>query len=279
MNVLIADSIAQALEYKKNYPDYLFIHGGTDLMVRKKHDALSCSGLIDINSVAELKFVVRDGESVFIGAGSTHSELIADPIIQKEFPLLIDAVRTIGAVQMRNMGTLGGNIVNASPAGDSIPILYLLDANVVLKSLDSERELAIQEFIYGPGKTMLQPDEILLGVKIECRKNPEYQVFYKIGPRKAQAITKVSLSMMGDMIDGCWQGKIALGSVGPTIIRARKTEAFLAEKILSMKTIDEAAKILTSEFTPIDDVRSTAEYRKSTGCDLLKKAFVEWKLI
>ena len=178
--------------------------------------------------------------------------------------MLVDASRLVGGVQIQNRGTLGGNLANASPAGDSLPVLAAVDATIVLRSLDGERRVPIAEFFTGYRATVLRPDELI--VAVEVPPVPEAQWFRKVGTRAAQAISKVVVAGVRGA-----EPRFALGSVAPTVVRARETERALA----SGASVDEAAEILGREIAPIDDVRSTGAYRRTVAMNLLRRFWSE----
>ncbi len=269
MDVLIARDIYEALRLKKKYPSYLFINGGTDLLVKIKKGMLDLEGVIDISSIPELKKIEKKEDYIYIGAGVTFTEIIENEIIKMYLPELIKAVSTIGVLQIRNRATIGGNIINASPAGDSLPALYALDAHLVLKTEKEEREVNIEEFIYGPGKTLLKNNEILYKVKIKPFEKPYVYDFFKVGSRKAQTISKASLFVVGKIKNDRLIANIAIGSCGPTVIRAEKTEKYLRKNSLfSSNTIDEVSNLIIGEISPITDVRSTENYRRKVIVNL-----------
>ncbi len=242
--------------------------GGTDLIVQ--WGGRMPEGIVDIGGVEELKLIVQRENVVEIGALVTHGTIVASKIVQRDCSALVDACKTVGAIQIQNRGTIGGNIVNASPAGDTPPVLMAFDAKVELTSLAGRRHIPLREFYLSYRKTALKPDEILTRVIIPKPKPGESATFYKIGTRKAQAISKVVMCVRSIIQNEIVEDiAIALGSVAPTVVRAPKTEKFLMGKKLNENIIDEARKSLAEEIKPIDDIRSTADYRKFVAANLL----------
>lgn len=178
--------------------------------------------------------------------------------------MLVEASRLVGGVQIQNRGTLGGNIANGSPAADGVPVLSAADANVVLRSLDGERRIPINSFYTGYRSTVMRPDELIVAIEIPRVEGKQW--FRKVGTRQAQAISKIVMAAVRSP-----SPKIALGSVAPTVVRAKMTEQALARGT----PIDEAAEILGNEITPIDDVRSTADYRRRVSMNLLRRFWAD----
>ncbi|WP_374049871.1 xanthine dehydrogenase family protein subunit M [Neobacillus sp. PS3-34] len=191
----------------------------------------------------------------------------------KKADVLVEAAREVGATQMQNMGTIGGNIGTASPAGDTIPALYVLNAVIELSSIDSTRLVPIEEFFNGPGKTVLKQNEMITKIIIQPQGENEIGIFQKLGPRKAQSISivNVAISLIMDQGRQCLGAKVAYGSVAPTIIRARKCEALLSNNCLTEELIQNIAKIAWKEVMPITDVRATATYRRDMASALLER--------
>lgn len=244
------------------------IAGGTDLMVKNRQPSGLLpsfqKNLVFTKNIKELQILVSDSQQVFIGANITLSQLITWAYTPEILRL---ALVEMASPAIRNMGTIGGNVCNASPAGDTLPPLYVLNAVVCLKSMDESREIPIQEFILGPGKTALQKGELVVGLKIPISKVTH--VFYKkVAMRKASAIAKVSFAMLarkkGDEISAI---AIAIGAVGPTVVRLPE-----AEKLLRGNTeleFREAYRVYDEAIKPIDDIRSSAAYRKKVAMNLI----------
>ncbi len=248
------------------------IAGGTDLMVALNARSLGADEFIDIWRLNELRGVVDEGETIRIGALTTYTQLIKSPLIQQSLPTLVDSSRTIGAIQIQNRGTIGGNIVNASPAGDTLPVLAAFDAEVEIGSVRGVRRIGFNLFYTGYRKTVLEQDELLLAVRSRKLMPGERSFFLKVGARRAQAISKIVMAVnvvsSGTKIDSI---RIALGSVAPTVIRAVQTESLLANEILDETIIEKARKTISREIAPITDVRSTEHYRRTVTGNALAR--------
>ncbi len=236
------------------------IAGGTDVMVMLRAGQVPSSTLLDLSDIGELGGIAITQGMLRIGAGVTYSQLLADPLVTDQAPVLRQAAQQVGSVQIRNLGTIGGNLANASPAGDLIPPLYVLDAVLTLQSASRSRELPIADFFLGVRRTALEPGELLTGIGIPARAEGMADRFFKHGPRDAQAIALVNMAMRARAgEDGLSDVRLALGCVGPTVVRATATEAALAAA--SPDGIDAAAATLVDEISPIDDLRGSARFR------------------
>ncbi|HXG91007.1 MAG TPA: xanthine dehydrogenase family protein subunit M [Blastocatellia bacterium] len=248
------------------------IAGGTDLMVLMNAHLLNAKEFLDIWRVDELRGITDEGDCVRIGALTTYTQLIRSPLVQQFAPSLVQASRTIGAIQIQNRGTIGGNIVNASPAGDSLPVLAAYDAKVEIGSQRGERHISFNEFYTGYRKTVLEPDELVVAVRIPKLKAGERDFFWKVGTRRAQAISKTVMAAKAKMAGGIVESiSIAAGSVAPTVIRARRTESVLAGKMLTRDLIEQARHSILLEVSPITDLRSTEHYRRTVTGNVLVK--------
>jgi len=245
--------------------------GGTDLLVRARREAVRPGALICLERIDELKAIDDRDKEVFIGAGTTHSMLLNSPVIRRYCPVLARAVAQLGSPQIRNMGTIGGNVATASPAGDTLPPLVVMGAEVEIRHVGGTRHLPITDFIKGPGRTDLAPGEIVAGVRI--RKQPHYTLhhFEKVGRRSALAIAVVSLAACIQLSDRgvVKQVRLAWGSVGPTVMTASGAEACLTGRPLDAAGLAEAAEAARRALDPIDDVRATADYRRRVAGNLL----------
>jgi len=250
--------------------------GGTDLMVQLEADVSEPpAAIVDIWRVAELRGVGYDGYDVSIGALTTWTELRHSPVIRARLPALAQAAATIGAAQIQNRGTIGGNICNASPAGDSLPVLLAVDATFDLGSAAGERSLPAREFWTGYRQTARRDDELLLRVRFPVERG-RHTRFRKVGTRSAQAISKVVMALSYRADEPVWSDvRLALGSVAPTPIRAPRTEAVLEGSSPREVVAGEAAAVLAEEIAPIDDVRSTADYRRAVAARVLHRLLRE----
>jgi len=243
-------------------PNVRILNGGTDYLVELKHVAQSPGVVIDVSRLQGLKGIEVVDAGLRIGAGVTHTEIMADPLIKEHVPAMIDAAHTVGAVQTRNLGTLGGNLVTCVPSMDSGPTLLALDADVTILGAKGTRQSSLTDFFVAPRKTSLEPDELLLEIIIPKENLGKPASFIKFGLRKGQALALVNaasaLWVEGNKFKDV---RIALGAVAPVVIRASKAEALLEGQSISEGLIQEAAKIAVGEAKPIDDFRASKEYR------------------
>ena len=252
------------------------IAGGTDLMVALTGEiGTPPASLVDLWALPELRGIALDGDAVSLGALTTYTDIRRSALCRERVPALVEAASTIGAAQIQNRGTLGGNIANASPAGDTLPVLLAGDAVVVVGSARGEREVPTRAFWTGYRKTALAHDELILRVRIPIVGDREMR-FRKVGTRRAQAISKVVMAVAWRTSDRAgtsqWRDvRVALGSVAATPIRAAATEVALEGQPPTPEIADRAAEILAGELAPIDDVRSTAEYRRLVAARVLHR--------
>ena len=209
------------------------------------------------------QIVVR-GDALSIGALATYTQIIHSAVARERLPMLIEAARQVGGVQIQNRGTLGGNIANGSPAGDTLPVLAAANATLVLTSIDGDRRVPFVNFYTGYRRSVLRRDEIISAVEIPQVEGKQW--FRKVGTRAAQAISKLVIAAVRGPAP-----TVALGSVAPTVVRAPRTEAALT----AGAPIKEAARILREENLPIDDVRSSATYRRAVAANLLEQFWSE----
>ena len=254
------------------------VAGGTDLMVALTGElGEPPARVLDLWRLDELRGIALDGGAISLGALTTYTEIRRSALCLEHLPALVEAAATIGAAQIQNRGTLGGNIANASPAGDTLPVLLALDATFVCGSARGERAVAADGFWPSYRQTLLAPDELLLRIRVPLGAGREAR-FRKVGTRRAQSISKVvmALSWLDTGPPGPWTDvRLALGSVAPTPIRASATEATLEGKAPTPETADLAADTLARELEPIDDVRSTAEYRRLVAARILHRLIRE----
>lgn len=269
-------------------PAAALLAGGTDLMVKMKDGKVSPRVLVDLSGVGETS-VIRDEEgSVYVGATVTHSQLLGSALVAEKAPLIREAVATIGSPQIRNRGTIGGNIVTASPAGDTIPALYVLGAEVAIYGPAGKRTAAMDEFFLGPGRTALEPAEMVMGVRIPAMHPGEAGAFVKLGQRNAMAISVVSCAARARLteVGGLADVRVAFGAVAPTVVRARSAEEALSglavRKLMAemrggtrpcvSEEVMGICRIAAREVSPITDVRGSADYRRDMAAALLYQA-------
>ena len=254
------------------------IAGGTDLMVALTGElGEPPERIVDLWRLEELRGIAVEGDTISLGALTTYTEIRRSAVCREHLPVLVEAAATIGAAQIQNRGTLGGNVVNASPAGDTLPVLLAADATFVLGSVRGERVVPAGAFWPAYRRTALAPDELLLRIRIPLAAGREMR-FRKVGTRRAQSISKVvvALGWRSDGASSPWtEVRVALGSVAATPIRATGTEAALDGRPPTPETADQAAEVLAAELHPIDDVRSTAEYRRLVSARVLHRLIRE----
>jgi CO/xanthine dehydrogenase FAD-binding subunit len=243
--------------------------GGTDLLVAVRKGTESPNLLVYVGELPELRVLREEREGLEVGAALTHAELLAHPATER-FPILRSVLRTIGSPAIRAMGTLGGNIVTASPAGDSLVALYLLEARVRLVSEEGERELPIWEFIVGPRKTALRQGELVRSVFLPWLSGEPQSFFRKVGRRRALIIAIASLGALVWLRDGrVERARLALGSVAPTVIRPKEVEEALVGRPVSPEAWEDLVPRLSAATHPISDLRASADYRRKVAGRLL----------
>jgi CO/xanthine dehydrogenase FAD-binding subunit len=250
--------------------------GGTDLMVLFEAGKLSHKKFLSLAKLEDFRGVEVTTGAVILSALTTYTEIQRHPMLQSEFPLLCAAARETGSIATQNRGTLGGNIMNASPAADSPPALLVYDADVELISERGVRWQSYHGFHTGYKTMQIAPDELLRSVRLPRRARPWKQYYRKVGTRKAQAISKVCFAGAARMEGGTVREiRIALGSVAPIVLRAVKTEAVLSGKKITPEIIAAAKNALAREIAPIDDIRSTARYRLRVAHNLLQEFLMQ----
>lgn len=244
--------------------------GGTDLMVLLEAGKLPHRNYVNIWPLRELRGIQVTNDHVTLGALTTYTEVQANDVLRREFPMLCQAASETGGLAIQNRGTLGGNIVNASPAADSPPALLTYDAELELVSSAGSRWIPYDGFHTGYKEMGIRAHELLARIRLP-RARAELQHYYrKVGTRKAQAISKVCFAAVAEVEAGCVADvKIALGSVAPIVLRCKQTENAIRGKNLDETTVRLAREILMREIAPIDDVRSTADYRLRVAANLL----------
>src|SRR5215218_5258522 len=270
--------LAEAYAAMAQAPTARPIAGGTDVMVNLTGElGEPPERMVDLWGVDALRGIAIEGPDIVLGALTTYTEIRRSDVCREHLPVLVEAAATIGAAQIQNRGTLGGNVVNASPAGDTLPVLLAADASFVVGSARGERTIAAADFWPGYRQTALAPDELLLRIRIPLRAGRELR-FRKVGTRRAQSISKVvvALGWRDGIAAAPWTDvRLALGSVAPTPIRASATEAAIEGRPPTSETADLAAETLARELHPIDDVRSTADYRRIVASRVLHRLIRE----
>ena len=269
--VFVPHSLAELWSALEAAPESALYAGGTDLLVMLRNGTAAPAAMVCLERIKDLQGMEDHGGEIFIGACSTHSRLMNAPLVRKHFPVLKKALASLGSPPIRNMGTIGGNIVTASPAGDTLPPLYILGAELEMRTRAHSRRVPLRDFIKGPGVTDIRPGEVLTGVWL--RKDPGLNLhhFEKVGQRKALAISVVSLAAVGEISpEGVVQRlRCAWGSVGPTVVSCPEAEAHLIGYPFSLKRLQESAAYARKAVSPIDDLRATARYRRQVSGNLL----------
>ncbi len=250
--------------------EWLPIAGGTDVMVQYAAGKLPARKLVSIWNLPELRRIEVAVDEIRIGAGCTYSDLRNHDVVGREFPLLAAAAQWTGGIANQNRGTIGGNIVNASPAADSLPALLAYEAELILVSVRGERRLPCVTFYTGYKRTLLAPDELIRTVCLSRRFSGYVSHARKVGARNAQAISKVCIAALGRMAEGVIEDvRIALGSIAPVPLRLLETERVMRGQAIDSALLVLARHTATAEIRPIDDIRSTARYRAGVAGNLV----------
>lgn len=244
--------------------------GGTDLMVLLEAGKLPHKNYLNLWNLNELRGIEVTDRQVTLGSLTTYTEVQQEKVLQQEFPMLCQAASETGGLAIQNRGTLGGNIVNASPAADSPPALLAYDAELELVSLREARWVPYHGFHTGYKQMIIRPDELLARIRLARRTEKVQHYYRKVGTRKAQAIAKVCFAGTAQMRDEKIEDlRIALGSIAAVPLRCLKTEDALRGSELNPASIDRARAVLANEIVPIDDIRSTSNYRRQVSLNLL----------
>lgn len=259
-----AETLENALEHlKAGEWDTIPVSGGTDVLVQMRYKTIAPKKLVDIRDLKELKEIKEYEDHVYIGASVTFSQIINDRLLQSIFPVLVSASKEVGSVQIRNAGTLAGNVQTASPAGDGLLALYALDAKVELISKAGTRQCSLKDFVVGPKKTDRKSDEIIKGFIIP-KKEWNFQQFFKKGKRNALAISIVNGVVLLNIEEdkSIRDARITLGAVAPTPIRLARAEEALIGSRCTEDVIQQVKDIIKKDINPISDIRAGKEYRK-----------------
>jgi len=267
MNVLMPDSLAEACDLCAKQPDLIPLAGATDLLVhwplrQAEHDKT----YLDLSKLRELRKITWAADSLTLGALTTYWDVLQDPRAKSDFPLLIDSARQVGAIQIQSRGTWAGNIANGSPAADGVPVLMAYGAFVTLTSKSGSRSVPLHHYYTGYRKSVRRPDELISSISIPLRKY-DFSVFHKVGARRAQAITKVGLAITRETsAPSPW--RVVANSVAATVKRCPAIEALLTSTH-PIRSPDDFLPAIASDVSPIDDIRSTADYRRTVMARLL----------
>ncbi len=275
IDVLTPKTIDEALRLRRQHlDDVKILAGGSDLIVQLRDGVVKTSKLLDISSLEELRFIREDQDRIQIGSLTTYNEIINSPIIRKHAWILAESAKQIGATQLQNTATIGGNLGNASPAGDSIPPLYALDATIITRSVAGRREIPIDQFYLGYRKIALLSDELIEQLYFKPLQPNDAAAYLKLGLRGANAISlvDVAVALRERNVNSFSKARVALGAVAPTVRRALKCEKILQARPLDREIFREAAALAAQDAAPIDDIRASAEYRRSVVSSLVYQA-------
>ena len=261
-------TLAEALQARADAPDHALVAGGTDLMVGAL-ERPEPPGLIDLFGLAELKGIREAEGKIWIGSGTTYAELLASELILEALPALHACARQVGALQIQQRGTIGGNVATSSPVGDTLPVLLAYDARVQLSSVRGARWVPYHGFCTGYRKIDLAPDELITAFEFP-RPGPDHVAFWrKVGTRKAQAISKVMVAAACVLEGGTIRApRLAMGAVAERPLRLESVEALMADKAPSEDLAQEVAAAVRGAITPISDLRSSADYRLLAAANL-----------
>jgi carbon-monoxide dehydrogenase medium subunit len=274
-NFLQPKNISDLHKFLEEHPSAVIIAGGTDVLPQIHNGLLKPETLVDVSFVEDLDFIMEDGGLIQIGALTTFFTIINHPTLQRFAPALVQASKLIGAPMTRARGTIGGNIANASPAGDTLPPLLVYDATIHLSTIDGESKMHLSDFLLGPGSTDIQTNEVLHSISFPKPCGYWGSAFLKIGPRRGMTISIANIASFVEikMDRHIENARFALGAVAPTAIRCPKTEAYFEDKHPDYINWQEASSICFSEISPIDDIRGSKSYRHHISNILLKRVF------
>ena len=272
-------SLADALQTLAHDSDVRPLAGATNLIPDLRDKRETCRNFISLEALDELRYIKRDGGRVTLGARSTIADILNDDGMKTDAPALYAAAEIFSGAMVRSAATIGGNICCGSPSADCVPALLTLGADVTLSSTCGQRTVPIDEFYVDYKKTVMRCDELLTSVSWNIPPEHSVNLFYKLARRKGDAITVTGVAVMIAAEGGtCSTARIALGSVGPIIFRARAAEDMLMEKALSEDIIEQAAKAAADQCSPIDDIRAGAGYRLQTAHALTRRLVTQaWK--
>jgi carbon-monoxide dehydrogenase medium subunit len=276
---LAPDTIAEALDLLKQYQNQAkLLAGGTDLIVQMKGGDIQPDCVIDLKRIPELKRVrYNENSGLFIGALATATEIHSSKEVRLNFPAISDAAGVIGSVQIRNRASIGGNICRAAPSGDFAPILVALGAHLKLIGPKGERAIPVQDFFVGPGETLMEPDEILIEIRVPVPQAQGHAVYLRHSRRETLDLALVGVAVyivVRPQHSLCEEVRIALGSVAPTPMRAKNAERHLFGRELNEELICESAKMAAEEAKPVSDVYGDAWYKKEIVNVLVRRALL-----
>ena len=264
-NYLRPDCVTECLDILSQHgTETAILAGGTDVMISLRAGAKKPRIILDISRLPETRLVEPHGETVRVGSTLTYSELIDHPIIKNEFPALCAAMGCVGSLQIRNVGTLGGNIANSSPAADSIPPMMLRDAEIIIQKKGSSRIQKLEKLIVGAYSNTLEPDELITGIILRKIKKGYRESYQRIGRRKSLSIARINAAILGRLNDSgvIEDARISVGSVAPSPMRMTNVESHLRGRKPEWKTILEASRMIAQEIIDLVGVRHSTEYKQ-----------------
>ena len=269
-------TLRDALELMRELQDVKPVAGGTDLLLLLRDGTCKAKHLVDLSLIEELRYIREGDGEICIGATTTHNQLQRSMLIAEKSPALREACACIGSVQIRNLGTVGGNLCNASPAADTAPPLLALNAAVEIASHAGSRSIPLIELFAGPKLNSLRPYELLTEIKFPVPPKGAGMSFQRLGRRKGCTLSVVNAAAYLELEDDiCRQVRLSLGAVAPTLLRIRDVEEMLRGQRLSQQLIEEVASACYKVVSPVDDVRASAEYRREMSCVLMRRALNE----
>ena len=273
MQVLFPQTIKELQTLLAEIPQGRIMAGGTDLLVKLRQDEQSIPAVFCLERLSELQQTGWQQDEFCIGAAVTQQQLLDNAVIQTEYRGLYQALNELASPPIRHVATLAGNVCSASPAADSLPPLIVLGAKIDIVGPAGRRAIPVADFVSGPGKNCLQTGEFVSGIRLPRLPQGAVSFYYKVGKRKALAIAVASLAAVyRTAAEGTLQNiRLAWGSVGPTVVTAQPVEEFLCGKTLSEEVLRQAGELVRQTVSPIDDVRASADYRRSLAGNLLLK--------
>jgi len=261
------------LKEQLGQPGARILAGGTDILPQMHQGRFSASILVDTSGIDSLRFIEDQGQEIFLGSLTTHQEIVDSPLLRNVNPALVDAALSIGCVQTRNRGTIGGNVANASPAADTVPPLLVYEASLLIQSLSGERQISLEDFIKGPGETDLKAGEFIHSVFFSPLKGKWGSSYLKLGKRNGMSISIVNASA-AVVVSGSGvieDIRLAVGAAAPIVVRCRKVEDYLKGKKATSTLYKEISGLSQEEIAPITDIRSTDSYRKHSAGVILRR--------
>ncbi len=272
-------SLADALQALAENGEMQPLAGATNLVPDLRGKRETCRNFVSLQALDDLRYIKRDGTRVTLGARTTIADILHDHGMETDAPALYAVAGIFAGTMVRTAATIGGNICCGSPSADTVPALLTLDAEVTLSSASAERTVPLDEFYIDYKKSVMRGDELLTSVSWNVAPENSANLFYKLARRKGDAITVTGVAVLIAAQDGvCSRARIALGSVGPTIFRAKTAEAMLTGKAYDEDIIEQAARAAADQSSPIDDIRASAGYRLQTAYSLTRRLLTQaWK--